>query len=371
MRNKRLDVLRSIALLLVLAQHASTRTFLSNGGWTGVDLFFVLSGFLISGLLFSEYQKSGSIQFARFFIRRGLKLYPALYVMLFASFAFEYATHQVRPLRDFLVEMLYLRNYLPGLWDHTWSLGVEEHFYLLLPLVLWLMLRRSANRVEPFRTVPLLFGTLAMLCLALRIWRAFSFPVGQPPDLLRIEMGQSQYRIDSLFLGVLLGYLHHFRPGFFAKLNNRRSALGLAMLAAALVSWPYLFATENRFTFTVGFTLLYIGFGLTLLLCLHVRDVLPSIVAAPVRHVGTVFAAIGMYSYSIYLWHGAVNAWLPGLLRRVFHIHYDSIGRDFIYIPGSIVFGTAMSRFIEYPVLAVRDRLFPGGPAPVAAKIIS
>ncbi|HXJ16319.1 MAG TPA: acyltransferase, partial [Candidatus Polarisedimenticolia bacterium] len=81
MRNKRLDVLRSIAVLLVLLYHSEIGTRLANAGWAGVDLFFVLSGFLISGLLFTEYKKRGSIDFKRFFIRRGLKIYPAFYVL--------------------------------------------------------------------------------------------------------------------------------------------------------------------------------------------------------------------------------------------------------------------------------------------------
>src|SRR6266850_4949691 len=73
MRNKRLDVLRGMAIVLVLLVHGNIRSHLSNAGWVGVDLFFVLSGFLISGLLFDEYKRRGSISFKRFFIRRGSK----------------------------------------------------------------------------------------------------------------------------------------------------------------------------------------------------------------------------------------------------------------------------------------------------------
>src|ERR1700683_1541313 len=82
MRNKRLDVLRCVAVLLVMFRHSDVSDFLRRVGWIGVDLFFVLSGFLISGLLFSEYKKRHAISLKRFFIRRGLKIYPAFYVFL-------------------------------------------------------------------------------------------------------------------------------------------------------------------------------------------------------------------------------------------------------------------------------------------------
>src|SRR5208282_5492945 len=82
MRNKRLDILRCIAVIIVIFHHSGESTFFARVGWAGVDLFFVLSGFLISGLLFSEYKRRRSINFKRFFIRRGLKIYPAFYVFL-------------------------------------------------------------------------------------------------------------------------------------------------------------------------------------------------------------------------------------------------------------------------------------------------
>src|SRR5580692_5435255 len=82
MRNKRLDVLRCVAVVTVLLHHGYISRFFTRLGWVGVDLFFVLSGFLISGLLFSEYKKRQSISFRRFFIRRGLKIYPAFYAFL-------------------------------------------------------------------------------------------------------------------------------------------------------------------------------------------------------------------------------------------------------------------------------------------------
>ena len=90
MRNKRLDVLRCVAILFVIFQHGNILEFFNRAGWIGVDLFFVLSGFLISGLLFGEYQRRGSIQLKRFYIRRGFKIYPAFYVFLAVTALIQY-----------------------------------------------------------------------------------------------------------------------------------------------------------------------------------------------------------------------------------------------------------------------------------------
>src|SRR5882762_8858716 len=126
-RSVSLDLLRLVAVVLVLGRHMETyplefgkgvafyvSRFWQNGGWTGVDLFFVLSGFLIGGLLFAEVKKTGGLRVGRFLFRRGLKIYPAFYALLFATFAFNLALH--RPMRptSVVAEILFLQNYLGG-----------------------------------------------------------------------------------------------------------------------------------------------------------------------------------------------------------------------------------------------------------------
>src|ERR1700733_8630962 len=115
MRNKSLDVFRCVAVVPVLLHHSGISPFFTRAGWTGVDLFFVLSGFLISGLLFSEYKKRHAISFQRFFIRRGLKIYPAFYVFLLVTAVAGYlAFHSVAPPALYLNEMLFVMNYFGG-----------------------------------------------------------------------------------------------------------------------------------------------------------------------------------------------------------------------------------------------------------------
>ena len=122
-------------------------------GWLGVDLFFVLSGFLISNLLFSEYRKTERISLRTFYLRRALKLYPGFYLLLFSTVVFCAIAGRRITLRGTLGEFFFVQNYLGGLWGHTWSLAVEEHFYLILPvLLIFLAARSPAGR--PFERLP-------------------------------------------------------------------------------------------------------------------------------------------------------------------------------------------------------------------------
>src|SRR5438477_10775385 len=115
MRNKRLDVLRCVAVVLVMMHHGHISPFFTKVGWAGVDVFFVLRGFLISGLLFSEYQKRGSIGFKRFFIRRGLKIYPAFYAFTLLTTLTSYAVwRNVSTPARYLHETLFVQNYWQG-----------------------------------------------------------------------------------------------------------------------------------------------------------------------------------------------------------------------------------------------------------------
>src|SRR5215471_3226627 len=163
-RNLQLDLLRCLAILSVLVFHGTNsynarwwwERLIFRFGWTGVDLFFVISGFLISGLLFSEFQRRGQINFRRFAIRRALKLYPTLYVLVFGTTlwrlihaGFHHVGWIIKPA---LHDIFFVQSYFPGTYQHFWSLSVEEHFYILLPLALYFMLRKGGwGDNDPFR----------------------------------------------------------------------------------------------------------------------------------------------------------------------------------------------------------------------------
>ena len=117
--------------------------WLQHGGWVGVDIFFVLSGFLVSGLLFREYQVHQSLRIGRFLVRRGLKIYPAFYLLILLTIWLDLAPYDVRKV---LGEVFFLQSYynlFGSIWTHTWTLAIEEHFYILLALLFWLLVRGS------------------------------------------------------------------------------------------------------------------------------------------------------------------------------------------------------------------------------------
>jgi peptidoglycan/LPS O-acetylase OafA/YrhL len=362
MRNKRLDVLRCIAILLVFFRHAAPSVPIARAGWVGVDLFFVLSGFLISGLLFKEYKTRGAISFKRFFIRRGFKIYPSFYFFLLGTLAFELITHKLHPLAHYLSEALYLQNYAGSVWNHTWSLAVEEHFYILLPLLLLCLIRFSSQRANPFQMIPAVFGLVAIACLALRMTTVLRI---HPATMMDWDVFQrvlfpTHERIDSLFFGVLLGYFHHFRPEVIERLLiSTRRRLALVLLAGLLLFPALLFSPTNSFMLTAGLTMLYLGFGIVLMLCLHVRGIMPARGARLISAVGTIVAFVGMYSYSIYLWHEPVMKIVPMVLSRLFRGQIHDLTLITVDLLMSLAVGITLSRLIEYPILALRDRLFP------------
>jgi peptidoglycan/LPS O-acetylase OafA/YrhL len=185
-RNQSLDVLRGIAVLMVVGHHFPYYIFWAQFGGMGVDLFFVLSGYLISGLLFAEYQRSGTISISRFLIRRGFKIYPAYYAMVPVFLPFTW--HTVK-LADFTL----MGSYFPDLWGHAWSLSVEEHFYIVLPILFVFAIRFSRN----FNWIPWMMLSLAVACLLLRYRFAMTHSVTE-------GIAQTHLRMDALFAGVTL-----------------------------------------------------------------------------------------------------------------------------------------------------------------------
>ncbi len=380
-RVQQLDVLRGVAVVLVLGRHLelpattvapavqAAATFWYQIGWVAIDLFFVLSGFLISGLLFTEYQKHGTVRIGRFLIRRGFKIYPAFYVMLAATVAAT-AYHAQLPsafLLKVLTEAVYLQNYLPPVWGPTWSLAVEEHFYLLLAVAVFVMVRRG-SREDPFRALVYIIGGIAVVALGLRVYTVWTFPYSD-----RRNFFPTHLRLDAIAWGVLLSYLYHFRrPQLLAFVARRRGLV--AMLSAALLAPPFLWPLgQSRFLSTLGLTFLDWAFAGVLILSLtQTFDLPPRLRGWITAPVGRALAALGFYSYSVYLWHMPVMHWLMPHLRErgVFAFSSATLGwlvDVAVYVTASIGCGYVMARIVEGPSLKLRDRLFPSRSGRVAA----
>lgn len=325
-RNGSLDILRAVAVLLTLGAHMPYFHFLERAGWIGVDLFFVLSGFLISGLLFQEYKCTGQLRIRRFLIRRGLKIYPSYYLLIAAAVALSFVRAEPTLRVQALMSAVFLQGYLyPNMTHvfrslfHLWSIAVEEHFYFSLPLLLLLLIRRRS-----LGAIPVIFGFLAVVCPLFRItnWVA------------------SHARFDSLFAGVTLGYLFHFRRAWFDRLTK-----GYLMIPAALLISPaFLLQQSSLFMRTVGVTGLMVGFTLV---------VAWSVIRVPENLVFRFMAKVGFYSYSIYLWHVMVRDVFFGWARII------SLPIFIIYLTVAVGIGIAMAHLVEIPYLRMRERLFP------------
>jgi peptidoglycan/LPS O-acetylase OafA/YrhL len=361
-----LDILRGVAILLVLFRHVvimpdkaghlrPVAEALFTIGWSGVDLFFVLSGYLIGGLLINEVARTGGLRVGRFIVRRAFKIVPlyAIYIGLVILLMWLQSDgHGLRKIiASFYPNFLHIQNYIGSPRPHTWSLSVEEHFYLVLPLLLLTLLRFGR-----LRWLPAIALAIMILGNAGRFLVRYHSPF---PTL----WGQTQFRLDGLMFGVLLAYLARYRPAMIERLQRHRTALTLAGLG--LVA-PMLFLPMETtpFVWWPGITMLYVGYG-SLLLAITGTNVGEGmagrlLAGLPAR----LLALLGIVSYGVYLIHwdavlvpmtNAVNAGLlDGLPRTARWVVLMGI-----YVPLAGLAGWLFTRMIERPALALRERWFP------------
>ena len=215
-----------------------------------------------------------------------MKIYPAFYVFLAVSVlgAGLFFPEGRDLLPNSLAEFFFVQNYREGLWGHTWSLAVEEHFYLLLALVAIVVMPRV--RLSP-RLVLGSIGLIAMACLAMRVATAaasgYSWQALYAPTHLRI---------DSLLIGVALAYLSSTTSRDRMLTVATTYFWWLAAAGLALISPVFLFERWDPLMYTVGMTFLALGFGLILLVTLTIED----------RRAPRPIAYLGQFSYTTYLW---------------------------------------------------------------------
>jgi peptidoglycan/LPS O-acetylase OafA/YrhL len=287
-----LDGLRAVAVMLVFLFHRSYAHF--PGGWVGVDIFFVLSGFLITSILVNEHEATGAISLRRFYIRRAKRLLPALVVVVCVGVAAAvwFQNETLDTLIDAAAALLYVVDYRYAFMPvdgtglvHLWSLSVEEQFYFVWPLLLIALLRRNRRTA--------LCATL-LLIMIVAVWRAF-LSASSVGSFSRIYFAFDT-RADELLIGCALalwqprlpasGFLKHLWPVvilFFAAVVLTAPKLGGPLQQYIdIVGYPLIGAT-------VAYLIVIVTSGesnvLTFLLCL------------------TPVVALGRISYGFYLWH--------------------------------------------------------------------
>jgi peptidoglycan/LPS O-acetylase OafA/YrhL len=351
-----LDGLRGLAVLAVMGIHVDRLA----GGRVGVDIFFVLSGYLITGILVHEWQQTGSLALLRFYARRMFRLFPALLVVLavvavWSHFADLFAITPARALAaaTFYFANLQITHLVPiheplGPLTHTWSLSIEEQYYLVWPLVLLLGLRLAPR------------GTgLAVLCVAgaaaVLVWRLWLHRHGVHAD--RIYFGTDTH-CDGLLLGSALGLLP---PDWRQRLAP--TAARLAPLACWTLVWLVVspFQRTNFAWFVLSAAAASTA---VLILALPVAPRLAQFFSAPA------LIWFGTRSYSLYLWH-FLFMWGTGL---------DGLGLPAVVTPLveiaiSLLLAELSYRCVEQPLVRLGRRLTarPGAaqrdaaPAPAGA----
>jgi peptidoglycan/LPS O-acetylase OafA/YrhL len=331
-----------VAVLLVVAFHIGKllrEERFVPGGFIGVDLFFVLSGFLIASLLFEEHGRRGGISLRRFYARRACRLLPALYVYLLAHLL--YWTLRGFSLRDELraiaAIVLYVSNLaqsageeFPRALIHTWSLGVEEQFYLLCPIALvWLLRARPSPRTV---VALLLAGAAASALIRMWVWHRGS---GYPAAYMRPDA-----RFDGLLIGMAAAqaWRHDLFP-------HRWLAGAGSVGAGVIVAVALATQSDAEWMFYGGYTLISVAGAAVVLAVAHgAWRLAAALDAAPLR-------AVGRVSYALYLWHVLV----------IFMVsqHLGSWPRPLqalLALVGSAVVTAASWLLVETPFLRLKER---------------
>ncbi|WP_117196511.1 acyltransferase family protein [Rhizobium terrae] len=344
-RETELDVVRGVAIFLAMGWHLNggafstslTSLFAAPGrlvGWAGVDLFFVLSGFLVGGIILKELDAEHSFSGRRFLIRRAFRLWPVLYIYLGAQLL------SGRPWQDFLLQnVFHVQNYLETPLDHLWSLAVEEHFYLTAALLVPIAIKTGLRpRHAVFALVAIILLTWGERVVA--SWNGIAD---------RAIQWQTHFRIDGLALGFLMAILRRYYPLTFISICHRRfeSLLIFTLAFASLV-----FFRQGELRSSYGYTIAAVGSSA--LIFSFYRVGIPKFLSYPSK----LMQMLGVYSYSIYIWHNFLGNKVAVTLAGLLRIESVDIILFLKYLV-SIAGGAMISVLIERPAMNLRDRIFP------------
>jgi peptidoglycan/LPS O-acetylase OafA/YrhL len=356
--NAALDGLRGVAILSVMLYHFTGSykganpllhlwSLVAGAGWMGVDLFFVLSGFLITGILYDTAHAEHKVR--NFYARRALRIFPLFYAVLFGLLLLTPVLHMHwRP--EHLLYFIYLSNVsrllvpdfqLPSQWvnlGHLWSLAVEEQFYLLWPFVVW----RAKNRTTLLRIV------LAVL-VAGPLLRVLLLATGMDPlDMSRLLVT----RADSLLFG---GGVALLARGPSADRIPAGKILTFAISLLAML----LFITHgpeqsSAWISTVGYSAIAMCCASLIFLAQQGSYWVTALFDRPLLRF------FGRYSYGLYLFHGLYFVYLRHLSGRLEHLlHSGPLAQLFIAVFGflfSIALAVLSYHFFEAPILTLKRR---------------
>ncbi len=350
------DLFRALAILMVMLWHLPTAARagaladLHTWGWLGVDMFFVLSGYLIGSQLMTRMARGQGIDFADFYLRRAFRILPA-YLAVLALYLLIPTMHEhagMQPAWRFLTFTmnLDLNPSVTGTFSSAWSLCVEEHFYLVTPLIL-LALRGRARWLGPLIVVGVLaFG------MALR-WTQWSRYAALPEPNWQLFMQWIYYptwcRMDGLLLGVCLAAARTFRPQLVGRWLPGWAALvaGLGVLAVSVLVLGDQGVQLDHVGATFGYPLFCLACALLLSASI---DADPWLARIPLPGL----AGLATLSYSLYLVHKAVYKLDDNWLAAKALSGWPAFA---LYACTVLVAALALHFVVERPFLKLRDRV--------------
>lgn len=354
-----LDGLRGIAILAVLIHHELS-SFRMKGGFLGVDLFFVLSGYLITGLLLAEFEKTRTISLRNFYIRRVLRLGPALAIYLVASLAVTYHTQLISLTRQIwliVIALLYSTNWRMAFgWDPVldptaiiWSLSIEEQFYLVWPILLFGCLALKLKRRY-------IVAGLGLTILAVMLHRYLLFEKGT--ELTRLYYG-TDTRADALLMGCLIAFV----PITVVGLATSRWLKFVGVMAAAGLAY-FMIASSfgDAFLYRGGFTGVALVAGIVILAAVNSPPRILSVALrwSPLRWFGHI-------SYGLYLWH-----WL--VVRNTASLYHLGYWEPWVRLGMSLGIAATSFYLVERPInklkrrFAVSPTILPSSVAPAETE---
>ncbi|MBC9909993.1 acyltransferase family protein [Chitinophaga varians] len=355
-----LDHLRAFAIFFVfyfhyrIFPHPEWLEQPARFGWTGVDLFFVLSGYLIAGQLFKEVAATGTVQLKPFYIKRFFRIIPpyllvlALYVLLPVFREKE----MLPPLWKFLTftQNFGLNLKTHGTFSHAWSLCVEEQFYIVFPCLLALLLYVKAGR-KAFWLMPVLFAG-GFLCR----WWIYTqqvAPLNESPTFWVAWYRAIYYpvynRLDGLLAGVAIAALFQFRPHAKEWVNRYANLIFFVGVALLTVDW---FVTQDSYSLVAtvyGFPLVSAGYGLVVAAAVCPRCWLYRIKSRFTTLIATL-------SYAIYLSHKGVIHVTQDLVSSL-GLAKDSGWMMLVCTITCILAAWLLRILVEKPALKMRDRV--------------
>jgi peptidoglycan/LPS O-acetylase OafA/YrhL len=351
-----LDVLRGLAILIVITWHypsagapAAFET-ISRFGWTGVELFFVLSGFLIGSQLFEPVAQGAAPSLGRFYLRRAFRILPNFLVVL-AVYLFLPDLRERALVTPWWRFLTFTQNFGLHLnaFSHAWSLCVEEHFYLVLPLLVLALRRARGTWVVMGAAGLVLLGALLRWALWTHLFAGASedAPVWRDYDCYLYY--PTYARLDGLICGAVLALVRVFRPALWERVTRKPvvpALLGLALLATG--AWLCADRTSLRSTVFV-FPMLAFGYAA---LVAAMAGPAASRFCARLPGVRT-FAAL---TFAIYLTHKMVIHAVHDVLKESGHGAYDPL-TVLACIPAVLAAAWVLHRAVEQPMLRLRGGL--------------